>query len=137
MRSLRSKLRHAFAVDPTGPAEPTEHEKPAVEWICRQIAKRHMTTPGLIGLEMVRPLNWIGAQVMHFASPGVWAITRSQRYGSYLHFARFLEQRGSIEYMCRRIEELEAEYTHREVYTPAEDQRPVSKTNDSEHHEEY
>ncbi len=137
MRSLRSKLRHAFAVDAPGPAEPTEQQKPGVEWVCRQIAKRHMTTPGLIGLEMVRPLNWIGAQVMHFASPGVWAIAPSHSYGSYMHFARFLEQRGSIEYMCRRIEELEAEYTRREVDTRAEDQRPESETNDSEHHEEY
>ncbi len=137
MRSLRSKLRHAFAVDPTGPAEPTEQQKPAVEWICRQIAKRHMTTPGLIGLEMVRPLNWIGAQVMHFASPGVWAITRSQSHGRYLPFARFLEQRGSIEYMCWRIEELEAEFTRSEVDTRAEDQYQASEINDSENHEEY
>ena len=79
-----------------------------------------MTLPGLIVLEMTRPLNWIGAQVMHMTSPGVWAIAPKHIYGGYNDFAKFLEKRGSVEYMSRRIEELEAEYLEKENARKAE-----------------
>lgn len=137
MGSLRSKLKHAFAVDAPGAVEPTDAQRPAVEWICTQIAKRHLSTPGLIFFEMVRPLNYLGAQVMHFTRPGVWAIAPRRIYGGYIHFAEFLEQRGSLEYMCRRIEELEAEYTKQEKVARAERKnKKSSKTHDAEHHDE-
>ena len=63
----------------------------------------------MIALEMSRPLNFLASQVMHFFSPAVWAIARQQRYEDYKHFAGFLEKRGSIEYLVRRIEEFEDE----------------------------
>lgn len=112
MGRWKDKLKHAFAVDPPGPVEPTEEQKPAVEWFCRQIVKRGLATPGLIGLEMSRPLNYVTAQTLHFFGPGVWAILRQQRYEQYVAFSRFLEQRGSVEYLCRRIEELEDGFNH-------------------------
>jgi hypothetical protein len=135
--SLRSKLKHAFAVDAPGAVEPTEQQRPAVEWICTQIAKRHLSTPGLIFFEMVRPLNYLGAQVMHFTRPGVWAIAPRNVYGGYIHFAEFLERRGSLEYMCRRIEELEAEYSQRDKAARTERKKKKStKTHDAEHHDD-
>ncbi len=106
--------RNAFAVEPPGPAEPTEQERSAVEWFCLQVARRHLTTPALIGLEMSRPLNAIAANAMHFFSPGVWALLRQQSYEHYQHFATFLERRGSLEWILRRIEELEGEFGRRE-----------------------
>ncbi len=137
MGSLRSKLKHAFAVDATGAVEPTDAQRPAVEWVCAQVAKRSMTLPGLIVLEMMRPLNYIGAQVMHFTSPGVWAIAPKHIYGGYSHFARFLENRGSVEYMCRRIEELEAEYLQQEHKRKTErTNNKKNKENKPEHHDE-
>jgi len=99
-------FKHAFAVD-DGPAAPTAEQQPAVDWFCKQIAKRHLTTPGLIGLEMSRPLNFIASQTMHFFGPGVWAIVKQQTYQNYQHFAAFLEKRGSIDYLCQRIEHFE------------------------------
>ncbi len=137
MGSLRSKLKHAFAVDAPGAVEPTNAQRPAVEWICTQIAKRHLSTPGLIFFEMVRPLNYLGAQVMHFTRPGVWAIAPRRIYGGYIHFAEFLEQRGSLEYMCRRIEELEAEYSQREKAARTErKKKKATETHDAEHHDD-
>ena len=137
MGSLRSKLKHAFAVDAPGAVQPTDAQRPAVEWICTQIAKRHLTTPGLIGLEMMRPLNYIGAQMMHFSRPGVWAIAPRNVYGGYIHFAEFLERRGSMEYMCRRIEELEAEYSQRDkAARTARKKKESTKTHDAEHHDD-
>ncbi len=114
MRSLRARLKHAFAVDPEGTAEPTPAQQEAVDWVCRQVAKRHLTTPGLVGLEMLRPLNWIASQGMHFFSPGVWIVTPGQLHLQYKQFATFLEQRGSIEYLARRIEHFEQEFERQE-----------------------
>ena len=107
-------LRHAFAVDPPGPAEPTPEQQPAVDWFCMQIAKRHLTTPALIGLEMSRPLNYLGSMFLHFLSPGVWAIARQKTLANYNHFARYIEQRGSVDYLCARIEHFEKEYERQE-----------------------
>ena len=143
MGIIRQKIKHAFAVDPSGPAEPTEQQKPAVDWVCNQIAKRRLTLPGLIFLEMSRPLNYLGSQVMHFTSPGVWAIAPRNIYGGYKDFAKFLENRGSIEYMCRRIEELEAGFLEKESKQKAERKKikkdkknKRNKPNPTENHDE-
>lgn len=106
-----SWMKHAFHVDPPGPAEPTDSQQFSVDWVCTQIAKRQLTTPGLIFLELTRPLNWIGAQTMHFMQPGVWAILNERRLRGYDSFSRFLEQRGSMDYLCQRVEHFEAEFT--------------------------
>ena len=103
MGRLRDKLRHAFAVDAPGPEQPTPEQQEAVDWFCSQVAKRHLTTPGLIALEMSRPLNYIASQAMHFFAPGVWSLVRPRTYQQYEHFAAFLERRGSVEYLARRV----------------------------------
>jgi hypothetical protein len=98
-------LKHAFAVDPPGPAAPTEEQRAAVDKICREIVRRHLTTPALLFLEMSRPLNYIGSQTLHFFQPMIGVLTDAK---GPEQFALFLEKRGSIEYICRRIEDLEA-----------------------------
>jgi hypothetical protein len=107
-------LKHAFAVDPPGPAEPTPEQQAAVDVVCREVARRRLTTPGLIGLEMSRPLNYLGSQFMQFIAPGVWAVVRQQTFANYQHIAEFLERRGSIDYLARRIEHFEQEYERME-----------------------
>ena len=94
-------LKHAFAVDPPGPAEPTEAQKLAVDRVADEVVRRGLATPTLMALEMSRPLNFIGSQAMHFFTPfvSVFANTRG-----YRHFAEFLELRGAIPYICDAIE---------------------------------
>lgn len=104
-------FRHAFAVDPAGAAEPTADQQGPVDRICREIVKRHLTTPALITLEALQPMNYVGSQAMHFFQPFVSVFVNTD---GYRHFAAFLERRGSVEYLCRRIEELEAECTSNE-----------------------
>jgi len=104
-------LKHAFAVDPPGPAEPTPAQKRVVDQVCREIVRRHLSTPALLFLEMSRPLNFIGSQALHFFQPFFSVLTDS---AGPKQFAEFLEQRGSIDYICRRIEDLEAEATEQE-----------------------
>lgn len=101
-------LRHAFAVEPPVPAEPSDEQRAVVDRFCREIVRRQLVTPALMFLEMSRPLNYITAQALHFFAPVVSIVAGGQ---GHRHFAAFLERRGSIEYLVRRIEELEAETT--------------------------
>ena len=73
-----------------------------------------MTTPGLIALEMSRPLNFMFSQGMHFFSPGVWALFRQQNSEHYKHFASFIEQRGAMDYLEERIEHFERLFEQQE-----------------------
>ena len=104
---LVQKFRHAFAVDSPGACEPTGEQRDLVDRVCKEVTRRHLTTPALIFLEMSRPLNFVGSQAMHFFQPILTAIVDAQAYDQ---FAAFLEHRGSIEYLCRRIEHFELEY---------------------------
>jgi len=99
-------LKHAFAVEPEGPAEPTDAQREVVGRICRAIVRRRMTTPALMFLEMTRPLNYLAAQTMHFFAPVLTAVVDRE---GYRQFAAFLQRRGSVDYLCWQIEALEAE----------------------------
>ncbi len=100
-------LRHAFAVDPPGPAEPNEAQARIIERVCREIVRRRLTTPAMMALEMGRPLNHLSAQVLTFFQPFV-AIAGDAT--AYEQFTVFLEQRGALDYIGARIEALEAEH---------------------------
>jgi hypothetical protein len=99
-------FRHAFEADSETNAEPTEAERAVVERVCREVVRRHMTTPAIMFLEMSRPMNFIGAQAMTFFQPIVSALFDSSGYEV---FAGFLERRASIDYLVRTIERMEAE----------------------------
>jgi hypothetical protein len=96
-------LKHAFAIEPPGAAEPNPVQKAVVERICREVVRRRMVTPALLMLEMSRPLNYVSAQFLHFLQP---IVTFSTNAGEYKEFTEFLEHRGSIEYISRRLEAL-------------------------------
>jgi hypothetical protein len=98
-------LQHAFAVDPPGPAQPDEAQRPVVEALCVEVVRRRLTSPALIALEMSRPLNYLSAQALHFFQPFFSAVADTARYD---HFTRFLQQRGSVEYLIERLEALDA-----------------------------
>ena len=100
-------LKHAFAVDPPGPAEPTPRQAEVIDRLCREVVRRRLTTPALLALEMSRPLNFVTAQAVHFFDPLVKAVTDAD---GHREFATFLEHRGSIDHLVKRIEEMEAEF---------------------------
>lgn len=105
-------LKHAFAVDPPGAAEPDETQRRVVEWFCREVVRRHLTTPAITFLEMFRPMNYLGAQALHFMAPVVEPIAQlfvDRR--DWQTFVMYLERRGAVEWIARRIETLEADAT--------------------------
>lgn len=101
-----SRLRHAFAVDPPGPTALSDDERQLVDAVCRQVVRRRLVTPALMLLEMGRPLNFVGSQLMRFFQPFVAAVLPT---GGYERFAALLARRGSIEALVARLETLEAE----------------------------
>lgn len=101
LMGLRDELRNAFAVDRPGSATPTARQTELVDKVCRVVVRRRMVTPALMTLEMCRPLNFVAAQAMHFFRPIVSVVLDGP---SIAEFATFLEHRGSVEYLCRRLE---------------------------------
>jgi len=99
-------LKHAFAVEPPGPVEPTSAQRDIAEKLCAEVVRRRLSTPALLFLETTRPLNFLGAQVLHFFSPFLSVLGDAREYKQ---FASFLEKRGSLDYLCQRIEALQDE----------------------------
>jgi hypothetical protein len=60
-------------------------------------------------LEMSRPLNYVSAQLLNFFQPLLGVLTNAAEYEQ---FTLFLEQRGSIDYICGRIEAIESSQRH-------------------------
>jgi hypothetical protein len=99
-------LKHAFAVDAPGPAQPDEAQALIIERVCREVVRRRLVAPALMVLEMGRPLNHLSAQVLHFFQPFVTVLGGAAAYDQ---FASFLERRGSLDYIGARIESIQAE----------------------------
>lgn len=97
-------LKHAFAIEPEGPVEPTESQKAVVDRLCRQVVERGLATPALVFLESVRPLNYVTSQTLQFFAPVLSAVADGR---ACQDLADFLEHRGSIDYFCRRLEEIQ------------------------------
>lgn len=94
-------LKHAFAVEKADSLDPTESQRLLVDRLCRQIVARELTTPAVLFLETVRPLNYVTSQTLQFFAPLVSAAGGA---AAVAELAAFLEHRGSIDYICRRIE---------------------------------
>ncbi len=76
-----------------------------------------MTLPAVTFLEMSRPLNRLASQALYFFQPvASLALTGDD----YNRFARFLEKSGSVDYLCRRLEDLAAEATDSPTTAPSE-----------------
>ena len=104
-RTFWDGFKYAFAVEKTDAVEPTPEQAEVVERLCREVVRRRLAAPALVTLEMSRPLNFVTAQAIHFFDPVL------QTFGDVhaaREFALFLEQRGSIDYLAKRIAELDA-----------------------------
>ncbi len=101
-----SWLKHAFAIEPEETIAPTAGQRVIIDRLCRQVVARGLTTPTLVFLESVRPLNYVSSQTLQFFSPILSAVADRQACDE---LAAFLEHRGSVEFLCKRIEELEEE----------------------------
>jgi hypothetical protein len=103
---MKAWLRNAFAIGPRESAAVTAEQQALIDRLCREVVRRGLATPAIAFLEMSHPLNAVGAATLHFFTPIISVVFDVD---GCRRFAEFLEQRGSIEILCRRIEELQRE----------------------------
>ena len=97
-------LKHAFAVEKSTTAAPTVSQAKLIDRVCREVVRRRMTLPAQMGLASSMPAHYLAGQLLRFFEPFLATLLDAAEIRD---FASFLEQRGSVEYICGRLEELE------------------------------
>ena len=87
--------------------ELTDREKALISKLADWTVKKRMTTPAIFFLESVRPLNYVGSQVMVFFAP---IVNVGFNMPEWDELRVVLERRESIAYVLDLIEEKEAEF---------------------------
>lgn len=102
---FRDALRNAFALEKAEVSEPDPKAREAAERILSEVVRRRLTPAALFLLESGRPLNRVSAASIHFFRPIASLVVDDEALRA---FASFLERPGSVEWLCRRLEALEA-----------------------------
>lgn len=100
LQKLRKGLAHAFGTEPEEML--SEEELALLEKVAGFVVRKGMATPAVLFLESMRPLNFVGSQVMVFLQPIVASFFSTQEYEQ---LANVLERRESIGLLIGRIEE--------------------------------
>ena len=112
---MKDSIKHAFALGEKEVFSPKEKQILIVDNVCREVVKRHLAMPAIALLETFRPLNYIGSQVMHFFQPIISSVLPVD---GYTDFTELLEQRGSVDYFCKRIRDIEVEGQKSSIVDP-------------------
>jgi len=126
---MKEWIKNAFAIESPENCKPSQEQKLVVDKICKEVVRRHLTTPALIFLESFRPLNYIGSQIMHYFQPIISAVLTGD---GYQHFTEFIEQRGSVDYMCSRIEYFENLPTNKDERTQSNTDNSITKNEEED-----
>ncbi len=105
MAGKASWWQHAFAVEPDGPVVPTPEQAIVIDALCQRVIDRGLALPAILFLESSRPLGPLAAQSLLMLQPW-FELAVDPRQLTVL--TKFLDQRGSLELLCRRIEQLSA-----------------------------
>lgn len=95
--------KHAFAIEPDGPAVPTAEQQPVIDGLCQRIVDRGLALPAILFLESCKPLGPVAAQSLLVVQPWFELVINRDQLAI---FTRFLDRRGSFDYLCQRLEEL-------------------------------
>ena len=91
---------------PDADKNPLPAEEDAVlDKLARKAVERGMSVPAILFLESVKPLNFIGSQVMVFFEPVIQTVFNFRDYNT---IRSALEKRQSIEILLLKIEEYDA-----------------------------
>ncbi|MGE3063578.1 MAG: hypothetical protein AB7T10_08105 [bacterium] len=83
-----------------------ERKKEILLKIAKNIVARGLTTPAIMFLESVKPMNFVGAQVMIFFEPIILTFFNIKEYREA---ALMFEERGTVEKLINEIENAENE----------------------------
>jgi hypothetical protein len=93
-----------------GGLTPAEEDEKLLDAVAGRVVRMGMAVPAIFFLESTKPLSYIGSQALVFLEPFVKSFLN---VASYDRFVALLEDRGSIERLLRKIEDLDEE-TRRE-----------------------
>lgn len=84
--------------------------------LCTKVAEKvvqfRLSPLAIVMIETIKPLSFLGNQLMVFFAPMVGAFTSSPIYDE---MTAFFEERSNLEMLILRIEELEAEWVKKEA----------------------
>jgi len=86
---------------------PKERALELIEKVSVFFASRRMGAPAILLLESVRPMNFIGSQVMYFLAPFANILFKGNEFEE---FAALMQDRESVEIMIKRIDELDEQF---------------------------
>jgi hypothetical protein len=98
---VRHWLRHAFAIESPEALSPRAEEAELVDRLARAVVRRGLQTPAILALECSQNLHFLASQTLVFFAPIMQILFNREQYAA---LTQFLERRGSLEYVCRRIE---------------------------------
>ena len=94
--------KNAFATGKHEPRPLTPRQEELLDRLAAKVVDWKMTAPAILFLESVKPLNYIGSQVLVFFAPFVNSLFAVQDYDE---FTALMEDRENIERLLKRIEE--------------------------------
>ena len=86
--------------------ELTSRQEEILTKIAQKVVHWKMSVPAILFLESVKPLNYIGSQMMAFFEPFVQTVFS---WKDYDEFRRMMEERGTVEKLLQKIEQLDIE----------------------------
>ena len=100
LERLRIWFAHAFAVESSTNLTIDEAEQKLVDRVADFIVRRRLAAPALMILEVGRPLNFVGSQLLVFLNPFISILFNRQEFQ---RFTQLLEKRRSIDVIIEAI----------------------------------
>lgn len=91
--------------------ELTPQQEEILTKIAQKVVHWKMAVPAILFLESMKPLNYIGSQMMVFFEPFVQALFS---WKDYDELRRMMEERETVEKLLQKIEQIDAEAFARE-----------------------
>lgn len=98
LKRIGAEIRHAFT---TEDPQFTSEEIAILEKVATEVNKRRMSHAAILFLESVRPLNFIGSQLMVALKPLLDIFVNTSEYEKII---KTIEKRGSISQLIELIE---------------------------------
>jgi hypothetical protein len=102
-----SWFKHAFAIKTPGEVILTPRQEELLDRLAAKVVEWRMSVPAVLFLESVKPLNFVGSQVLVFFSPLVNSL---YEFKDYQDLVALMEERSNVERLLKRIEAKEAEH---------------------------
>jgi hypothetical protein len=102
---IKSEWKHAFAIA-RADGEWDEADRELVARMADIVVRRGLSAPISMALESVRPLNFIGSQVLAFLTPFATLVFSREQYE---RFVLLMERRESVDLLIDAIAKRESE----------------------------